>query len=64
MRNIPLSDEQICEAARLYDLGLSCAKIGKILGVNAGTVRNRLIERGVVMRGVHGRDDVSAMYKE
>ncbi|TAP28866.1 hypothetical protein EYR88_03500 [Arthrobacter sp. S41] len=49
-RTVGLDDEQIEEAARLYDQGDSLATIGKRMGVSAQTVRSRLIETGVAMR--------------
>jgi DNA-directed RNA polymerase specialized sigma24 family protein len=45
-----LSDEQIEEAARLYEAGWKLAKIGKRMEVSSDTVRSRLRERGIVMR--------------
>jgi len=50
-----LSEEQIQHAILLYAQGQSLAKIGKALGVDAGTVHARLRERGVRMRDTHGR---------
>ena len=55
MRNLPMTEIQINEAVRLYESGLSCAKVGKIIGVDAETVHRRLRERGVVLRGAHDR---------
>ena len=39
IRNQGLTDEQIAEAVRLYESGLSLAKIGAKVGVDHGTVR-------------------------
>ncbi|WP_255204925.1 helix-turn-helix domain-containing protein [Actinomadura sp. BRA 177] len=54
MRMAGMSQEQIDEAARLYEAGQSLARIGAHLGFNDMTVRSRLIERGVKMRPRQG----------
>lgn len=54
LRTPGLSDDQIDEAVRRYELGESLATIGTALGVQARTVRARLIERGMVMRSTRG----------
>ena len=51
-----LSPEQIQHAVLLNAQGQSLAKIGKVLGVDAGTVPRRLREQGVQMRDTHGRE--------
>ena len=51
-----LSPAQIQHAVLLYAQGQSLAKIGKALGVDAGTIHVRLREQGVQMRDTHGRD--------
>jgi DNA-directed RNA polymerase specialized sigma24 family protein len=56
MRMRGLSAEQIDEAVRLYEAGQSLARIGERLGVDAGTVRARVVERRVRMRDTHGRE--------
>ncbi|WP_167969190.1 helix-turn-helix domain-containing protein [Lentzea indica] len=50
-----LTEEQAREAARLYADGWSCKKIARHLGAGAETVRERLHEEGVPMRGPHER---------
>ncbi|MDT0307556.1 hypothetical protein RM780_11350 [Streptomyces sp. DSM 44917] len=55
MRMGRLAAEAIDEAVRLYESGWSLARIGDRLGASVGTVRNRLLERGVTMRDSHGR---------
>jgi hypothetical protein len=55
MRRCGLSDAQVEDATRLYDQGWSLARIGKRMDVTADTVRKRLLERGVTMRGTQGR---------
>lgn len=50
-----LTQEQIREAAHLYTDGWSCKKIAKHFGVGAETVRERLHQSGVVIRGPHDR---------
>jgi DNA-directed RNA polymerase specialized sigma24 family protein len=49
-RPVGLDEQQITEAARLYEQGDSLATIGTRMGVTAHTVRSRLVERGVRMR--------------
>ncbi|PKQ10130.1 MAG: hypothetical protein CVT69_01365 [Actinobacteria bacterium HGW-Actinobacteria-9] len=48
-----LSEEQIEEAVHLYESGLSLIKVGKVVGADPKTVKARLMEAGVPMRGVH-----------
>jgi hypothetical protein len=50
-----LSAEQVQRAVLLYTQGQSLVKIGKVLGVDAGTVHARLREQGVRMRDTQGR---------
>ena len=54
-RRTPLAESQIDEAVRLYRSGLSLEKVGKRLGVDAETIRQRLRERFVSIRGPHDR---------
>lgn len=42
-------------AIRRYEAGESLATTGAAHGVDAGTVRRRLLERGVEMRNVNGK---------
>lgn len=62
-RGIPLrprglSPEQVVEGERLYRSGLSLARVGERLGVDARTVHRRLLESGVEMRGSSGQHSV------
>ena len=50
-----LAPEQVQRAVLMYAQGRSLAKIGKLLGVDAGTVHARLRQQGVQMRDTHGR---------
>lgn len=50
-----MSETQIDKAVELYESGLSCAKVGKITGVDNKTIYRRLRERGVRVRGAHER---------
>lgn len=50
LRRTRLTPEQVIEAERLYRTGQSLGRVAARLGVDAGTVRTRLIERGVRMR--------------
>lgn len=45
-----MSPQEISEAARLYEAGSSLAALGERYGVDAGTVRSKLLKAGVVMR--------------
>jgi DNA-directed RNA polymerase specialized sigma24 family protein len=54
-RQSGLSAEQVRQAVLLYAQGKSLAIIGNELGVDTGTVHNRLREQGVTMRDTHGR---------
>jgi len=56
MRMRGLSSEQADEAVRLYKAGWSLARTGERMGVDAGTVLNRLRERGVKIRDAQGRE--------
>jgi predicted DNA-binding protein YlxM (UPF0122 family) len=51
-----LSAKQMQQAVQLYAQGNSLAVIGSKLGVDTGTVHNRLREQGVIMRDTHGRE--------
>ena len=55
MRGRPLSEAQIEAAARLYESGLSLARVGERVSATARTVQLRLRERGVQMRDTHGQ---------
>lgn len=56
MRHQPTTTEQVDEIVRLYESGLSMAKVAQQVGVSARTVFNYLRDRGVQSRDVHGRD--------
>lgn len=56
IRRQGLTNEQIDDAARLYEAGQSLAKIGRQLGVDHGTVWRQLKNCGVRMRDTHGRE--------
>lgn len=55
MRQRGLSEEQIDDAVRLYNQGWSLARIAARMDVAAGTVGQRLHERGVTMRDTQGQ---------
>lgn len=50
MRQQGLSEDQIDQAAELYEQGQTLKQVGPKLGVDAGTVRLALLRRGVLMR--------------
>jgi len=54
-RQSGLSADQVRRAVLLYEQSKSLAVIGKLLGVDAGTVHTRLREQGVRMRSTQGR---------
>jgi len=56
MRRQGLTLEQVDEAVRLYGVGWSLARISIKFDTTANTVRSRLLERGVRMRDMHGRE--------
>ena len=55
MRFQGLTEGQVVQAARLYQAGWSCARLGGHFGVDGETVRHSLWAIGVVMRGPHER---------
>lgn len=55
-RNRGLTDEQIREAVRLYEAGLSLARVGVIIGASARTVQLRLRQHGVATRDAHRKE--------
>ncbi len=55
IRNASPTPDEVTEMAHRYESGESLERIGKRLGFNGGTVRNRLVARGVAMRDSHGR---------
>jgi len=50
LRRTALTDEQADEAERLYGEGQSLATVAARFDVDAGTIRMRLLKRGVAMR--------------
>lgn len=50
-----LHPDLIDEAVRRYEDGQSLATVGRALGADPGTIKARLVERGVTMRDTHGR---------
>lgn len=54
-RHRGLHPDLVDEAVQRYTDGQSLATIGRALGADPGTVKARLLERGVAMRDTHGR---------
>lgn len=54
-RRRPLTENQIDEAVRLYESGLSLAHVGERIGAAPRTIQLRLREREVQLRDTHGR---------
>ncbi|WP_203338768.1 helix-turn-helix domain-containing protein [Nocardioides limicola] len=54
-RRCGLHPDLVDEAVMRYEEGQSLATIGRALGADPGTVKARLVERGVAMRDTHGR---------
>lgn len=54
-RRRPLAASQIDEAVRLYESGLSLARVGERIGAAPRTIQLRLREREVQLRDTHGR---------
>ncbi len=50
MRRQPLTREQVSEAARLYESGLSLSKVAERLKVNQETMRVAILKNGVILR--------------
>ncbi len=50
-----ITKAQVALAARLYESGLSLAKVGEQLGFNAQTIATHLKRAGVTLRDPHGR---------
>jgi site-specific DNA-methyltransferase (adenine-specific) len=46
----PMTDEQVSEAARLYESGLSLSQVAEALSVNQETMRVAIIKAGVILR--------------
>lgn len=49
-----LTEEEISEAARRYEEGMSLARLGERYGVSAETVRIKLLDAGVQLRARRG----------
>jgi hypothetical protein len=54
-RNQSLGPEGIAQAIKLYNSGLSLAKVGRNLSCDPNTVRLVLDSKGVARRDPHGR---------
>ncbi|MDI9892815.1 hypothetical protein [Microbacterium sp. IEGM 1404] len=50
VRRQPLTQDQVGEAARLYESGLSLSQVAKRLDVNQETMRTAILKAGVVLR--------------
>lgn len=50
VRRQPMTADQVSEAARLYESGLSLSQVAEALGVNQETLRVAVIKAGVVLR--------------
>lgn len=50
VRRQPLTHDQVGEAARLYESGLSLSQVAKRLDVNQETMRTAILKVGVVLR--------------
>lgn len=55
MRRQGFVDAQADEAVRLYESGLSLAKVANEIGSSSTTVNRALVARGVTLRGRHDR---------
>ncbi|HHW51416.1 MAG TPA: helix-turn-helix domain-containing protein [Pseudoclavibacter sp.] len=51
-----MSQSQVDMAARLYESGLSLARVGAQLGFDAATIRTMLLRNGIGTRDSHGRE--------
>ncbi|MEV8359182.1 hypothetical protein [Microbacterium sp. NPDC076895] len=56
VRRQPLTPEQVSEAARLYNSGLSLSQVAERLRVNQETMRVALLKSGVALRLPTGHD--------
>lgn len=56
MRRQPASAEQVAEMVRLYESGLSLAKVADRTGFSGKTVLNYLRAEGIPTRDSHGRE--------
>lgn len=55
VRRQPLTPEQVSEAARLYESGLSLSQVAAQLSVNQETMRVAIISAGVTIRPPTGQ---------
>ncbi|BDI22306.1 hypothetical protein L3i23_10820 [Herbiconiux sp. L3-i23] len=55
VRRQPMTAEQVSDAARLYESGLSLSQVAKRLDVNQETMRVAIIAAGVTIRPPTGR---------
>lgn len=56
MQHQRMSKEQIDEAVRLYESGLSLIRVDKVVGADPKTVKALLMGAEVPMRGVHRKN--------
>lgn len=56
VRHQPMTPEQVAEAARLYESGLSLSQVAEALKVNQETMRVAIMKAGVGLRPPTGRD--------
>ena len=62
LRRQGLTDEQVSEAAQLYDEGKSLANLGAHFGVSHATIANVLKKHGVRLRPRPGWRDTSTLH--
>lgn len=60
VRRQPLTQEQVNEAARLYESGLSLSQVSERLEVNQETMRVAILDAGVTLRPPTGFDPLEA----
>lgn len=56
VRRQPLTAEQVSEAARLYESGLSLSQVAERVKVNQETMRVAILDAGVMLRPPTGFD--------
>lgn len=56
VRRQPMTADQVSEAARLYESGLSLSQVAEALGVNQETMRVAIINVGVKIRPATGAE--------
>jgi orotate phosphoribosyltransferase-like protein len=50
VRRQPLAADQVSEAARLYESGLSLSQVAERLKINQETMRVAILQKGVTLR--------------